>query len=139
MNLLLNKFEKSDIGKLSSQVQQLTEERSEIKNDFLIKFQSFSQEIETLKSKIHSYEHDDTQKNAQDSDATQQIPSSVLAQNPALETSREYRTKYNLNDTTVMDVTADANQAATAGIGGYFASFFLTESELKGKPQRREK
>ena len=64
MNLLLNKFEKSDIGKLSSQVQQLTEEKSEIKNDFLIKFQSFSQEIETLKSKIHSYEHDDTQKNA---------------------------------------------------------------------------
>ena len=35
------------------------EESAELKNDFFIKFQSFSAEIETLKSKLNSYEEGD--------------------------------------------------------------------------------
>ena len=42
-------------------------------------------------------------------DATQKVPASLLAGNPALETTREYRSKYNLDETTVEDATAAAN------------------------------
>ena len=38
LDLWKNKFEKSDAGKLSNQVDTLTEESKELKNDFFIKF-----------------------------------------------------------------------------------------------------
>ena len=56
LELLRNRFEKSDAGKLAQQLETEREESRELKNDFFIKFQSFSQEIETLKSKLQSYE-----------------------------------------------------------------------------------
>jgi len=34
----------------------LTEESQELKNDFIIKFNSYTSEIETLKSKLQLYE-----------------------------------------------------------------------------------
>lgn len=42
LDLLRNRFEKSDAGKLEQQLQTVNEESRELKNDFFIKFQSFS-------------------------------------------------------------------------------------------------
>jgi hypothetical protein len=56
MNLLKNKMGLTDSGKLMKTVRQLEEERSEIKNDFMIKFASFSEEIMSLKSRLSVYE-----------------------------------------------------------------------------------
>ena len=40
-------------------MQQIEEERNEMRNDFLIKFNSFSTEISQLKGKLSVYEDDD--------------------------------------------------------------------------------
>ena len=60
MNLLKNRFEKTDLGQLIHQNSLLKEEQGEMKNDFLIKFNSFSQEITHLKDKLSHYEPVDT-------------------------------------------------------------------------------
>ena len=49
-------MDESQVGKLKQQVTQLEEERSELRNDFYIKFNSFSQEISGLKDKLGKYE-----------------------------------------------------------------------------------
>ena len=56
-----------------------------------------------------------------------------------METSREYRAKYNLEET-VVEESGDPNQEAVAaqpaprgGITGFVASLFLTDSEMGGR------
>ena len=61
-----------------------------MKNDFIIKFASYTEQIETLKSKLSEYESQD-----QSHDDAQQA---------SKETSREYRAKYNIEDT-VLDAS----------------------------------
>ena len=154
LNLLRNQFERSDAGKLTNQVAQLTEESKELKNDFIIKMSSFTQEIDTLRSKLASYEEADSQDMASKNDdgvsisavgnGTSQVAAADLARNPAiLETSREYRAKYNLEET--IDASQDAGAAAQSrdgadaspgGLGAFVASLFLTDSEMKGKGGR---
>lgn len=65
LNLLRNQFEKSDAGKLTGQVANLQEESKELKNDFIIKMSSFTQEIDTLKSKLSFYEQADVSRTDQ--------------------------------------------------------------------------
>ena len=147
LNLLRNQFEKSDAGKLTGQVANLKEESKELKNDFIIKMSSFTQEIDTLKSKLSIYEQGDISRTDQTveevkspADGTRQMAASDLARNPsALETTRDYRAKYNLEDS--LDVSRLAEDAVAArargeqpsGIGAFVASLFLTESEMQGK------
>lgn len=75
-------------------------------------------------------------------DPMQQVPAQVLGNRAALETSKEYRAKYNLEETRILEdidkSVVDANDAVQGGIGGYLASFFLTESELTGKPVQKK-
>jgi len=57
-----------------------------------------------------------------------------LARNPnALETTRDYRAKYNLEDTLDSSrINQDPSAANQGGLGAFMASLFLTESEMKG-------
>lgn len=89
LNFIKNQFAKSDVGKLERQVANLSEESQEMKNDFIIKFASYTEQIETLKSKLSAYESQD---DTLDDDAAVLNPS-------AMETSRDYRAKYNIDDT----------------------------------------
>ena len=98
-----------------------------------------------MKSKLSAYEGADASREelplgGQAAHAPQ--PQHVPATDPssaALETSKEYRAKYNLEDT--IDAMPTAAQAAeeaaraventaSGGFGGFVASFFLTDSEL---------
>ena len=102
MNMLKNQFDKSDAGKLQNQLNTVNEESNELKNDFLIKFQSFSQEIETLKGKLSQYEGNDSRREefklgGQSSDDN--ILGDIAMKAAQLETSRDYRSKYNLEET----------------------------------------
>ena len=126
LNFLKNQFAKSDVGKLEQQVATLNEESREMKNDFIIKFASYTEQIETLKSKLSEYESQD-----QSHDDAQQA---------SKETSREYRAKYNIEDT-VLDASQDQEDkeepakqpASRGGFGGFMASLFLTDSEMDGR------
>lgn len=98
LDLLKRKFENSEAGRLEKQMANMSEESAELKNDFFIKFQSFSAEIETLKGKLSNYEEGDETINGGDN--TNYLGGQDgTAKNPALETSRDYRNKYNLEET----------------------------------------
>lgn len=86
----------------------MTEESKELKNDFFIKFQSFSQEIDQLKGKLQSYENtgEEVIKIGSDLNGDDNIANDIARKAAQLETSRDYRSKYNL------DETADASRAA---------------------------
>ena len=129
LDLWKNKFEKSDAGKLSNQVDTLTEESKELKNDFFIKFQSFSQEIDTLRSQLKSQtdiggdgDSGDQLKLGTSVDSAEPVTNgsngaSAGATAVSMETSREYRSKYNLDETKILDdldVTKMAETAADA-------------------------
>jgi len=52
-----------------------------------------------------------------------------------METSRDYRAKYNLEETVdESQVVQSAYQGG--GLGAFMASLFLTDSEMKGRPVR---
>ena len=118
LNFLKNQFAKSDVGKLQQQVATLTEEGQEMKNDFVIKFASYTEEIDTLKSRLSAYESQDEsrddQQPAQQDPADRRAQATESAAKPdAMETSREYRAKYNLEET-VVEESRDPNQEAVA-------------------------
>lgn len=94
-------MDSTDSGKLLKTVKQLEEERSEIKNDFMIKFASFSEEIQTLKGRLSVYEkvEDDKQISSERSVSQAVRDSQMLGQNQQAETSVDYRAKYNLEST----------------------------------------
>lgn len=48
----------SGSGKLQGRLKMLEEERSELRNDFVIKFDELSSEVSMLKSKLAVYEPD---------------------------------------------------------------------------------
>lgn len=98
LNFLKNQFAKSDVGKLQQQVSTLNEESREVKNDFIIKFASYTEQIDSLRSKLSAYESLDESSNGEARDDPG--PGGMM------ETSREYRSKYNIEDTVL-----DASQA----------------------------
>ena len=49
----------SQVQKLKMQIAQMEEERSEMRNDFFIKFNSYSEEISGLKDRLTKYEPPD--------------------------------------------------------------------------------
>lgn len=55
-----------ETGKLQKRLQEVSEERSEIRNDFCIKFENLSSEISLLKSKLAQYEPEEKEEMKQD-------------------------------------------------------------------------
>ena len=129
MNLLKNKMGLTDSGKLMKTVRQLEEERSEIKNDFMIKFASFSEEIMSLKSRLSVYEKVEQE----NSIASQPVPDQGYSKNDSqFETSVDYRAQYNLESTVNNggENADDEDDQNPGGFRNYMASFFLTDTEM---------
>ena len=56
-------MDESQVQKLKLQVTQMEEERQEMRNDFFIKFNSYSEEISGLKDRLTKYEPPDKSEN----------------------------------------------------------------------------